>query len=172
MKQVWLIRHAKSSWQDDRQPDFDRPLNARGNRDAPMMQQWLAQQAFPAQWLWTSAAARAQETARFVSAAFELEPSAVAVQNELYLAAPDVLLDTVRSTPAECQCVGIVAHNPGLTQMAREFCAPEPAPNNLPTLGCVLFQSNADDWLDVAPHNTRLICLMTPKQLNHEPPPG
>lgn len=129
------------------------------------MQQWLAQQAAPAQWLLTSAANRAQQTSRFVNAAFGLKPAAVTIEKNLYHASPEVLLDAVRSTPADVQCMGIVAHNPGLTYLISELLAPEQALANLPTFGCALFQCETDDWLEVAAHNARLVSLTSPKQL-------
>jgi len=109
---IWLIRHAKSSWSEAGLKDFDRPLNARGERDGPRMADWLAAQGDPATWLWTSTAARARATARFVRKAFALSDDAVVETDELYEASPEAILDVLRRTPAGVASVAVVAHNP------------------------------------------------------------
>ena len=97
---LWLIRHAKSSWSQRGMSDFDRPLNARGERDGPTMASWLSQQEFPAQWIWTSDARRAQATAEFVREGFSLTADQLEQVHELYLADPETMLDVIRRTPA------------------------------------------------------------------------
>ena len=69
---LWLIRHAKSAWNEPGLRDFDRPLNARGERDGPNMASWLQAQSDPASWVWTSTATRARATASFVQTGFLL----------------------------------------------------------------------------------------------------
>ena len=71
---LWVIRHAKSSWADHGQADLERPLNKRGNADGPRMAHWLATQAEPATWIWSSDAARALATAEFVATIVAKQP--------------------------------------------------------------------------------------------------
>lgn len=165
MKHFWLIRHAKSSWEDSRQTDFERPLNERGRRNGADMRGWLAEHTQAPEWLLVSAAARAQETGVFVSEAFTLSNAQIVVEKNLYHAPPELLLDAVRGTPPDYRNIAVVAHNPGLTYLVNELSSPEQAISNLPTFGCALFQAQTDDWLDVAPHNSRLVDFMTPKLL-------
>jgi len=131
---LWLIRHAKSSWSQRGVSDFDRPLNARGKRDGPTMVNWLSQQDFPAQWIWTSDACRAQATAEFVRAGFSLTADHVEQAHELYLADPETMLDVIRRTPADISSVAVVAHNPGTTYLLN-LLARTPVTDNVPTFG-------------------------------------
>ena len=111
---LWLIRHAKSSWSTSARSDFDRPLNQRGERDGPAMRDWLAGHPHPAEWIWTSDAARAAATAAFVAEAF---PGArLQADHRLYGASPSVLVEVVRTTPPAIATAAIVAHNPGITE--------------------------------------------------------
>lgn len=165
MKHFWLIRHAKSSWAQADQADFDRPLNERGRRNGSAMAAWLGEQTEVADWLVTSAAKRAQQTAAYVGGAFQLGTERIAVEKNLYHASPDLLLDALQSAPADCGTIALVAHNPGLTYLVSDLLAPKPAMANLPTMGCALFRSQAADWFDVAPHNCELQLFMAPKLL-------
>ena len=158
---LWLIRHAKSSWQSAAKSDFERPLNQRGEKDGPAMRDWLAGHPHPAQWIWTSDAARAAATAAFVAEAF---PSATLEgDHRLYGASPAMLIEVLRMTPPAKETVAIVAHNPGITESVNLF-AGTTVINNMPTFGAALLQwpGNADALpLGAA----RLEALMSPKQL-------
>ena len=129
------------------------------------MAAWLGEQTQSANYLITSAAQRAQQTAAFVTDAFQLTPDSITVEQNLYHAPPEVLLDALQTAPASYETIALVAHNPGLTYLVSEILRPNPALANLPTLGCVLFRSEAHDWFDVAPHNCQLQLYMTPKLL-------
>ncbi|MFG0335704.1 MAG: SixA phosphatase family protein, partial [Maioricimonas sp. JB049] len=67
MKTLLLMRHAKSSWADPSKADHDRPLNARGKRDAPRMGQWLLEQNLVPDRIVSSTARRARKTASRVA---------------------------------------------------------------------------------------------------------
>jgi|TARA_B100000315_G_scaffold206686_1_gene201105 phosphohistidine phosphatase len=152
---LWLIRHAKSSWSDLRQADFDRPLNERGMRDGPRMQRWLHEQPNAAQWIWTSDAARALATAKFVHAAW---PWAQLVrEHALYHADPRRILEVVHSTPAGVSRVAVVAHNPGMTWAVNQL-AGERVIGNLPTFGAAHFAIIEDQ-------QPTLEAIMSPKRL-------
>ncbi len=160
---LWLIRHAKSAWGDAGLADFDRPLNARGRRDGPVMAQWLSRQSDPAGWLWTSTAARARATAEFVRQGFALDEARVVALDELYHAGPEQILDVLRRTPPDVASVALVAHNPGLTWLVNAL-GPEPVTDNLPTLGVARFHV-AGPWQALSPRGATLDFLVSPKTL-------
>ncbi len=158
---LWLIRHAKSSWVDRGLSDFDRPLNGRGRRDGPRMQDWLRNQAYGPSWIWTSDAMRALATAEFVRGAF---PGArLVTDHRLYGAWPETILDVVRETPAGIDAVAVVAHNPGMTDCIN-LLAGARAIDNLPTFGIARLQ-----WFggldSLAFGQANLEMLMAPKLL-------
>ena len=164
---LWIVRHAKSSWAQPAQTDFERPLNKRGNADGPRMAHWLAAQTDPAQWIWSSNAARALATADFVAAGFAAaataqEPAIVADQR-LYHPSVDSVTRVLQETPDDQTSVALVAHNPGLTHVINHL-AGDWIIDNLPTFGVARF-SVAGAWISLAPATTSLDWIVTPKTL-------
>jgi len=123
------------------------------------MQRWLAKQPFVPAWIWTSDAARARATAKFVHRAF---PNATLVEDrQLYGATPETILSVVRATPAEVESVAVVAHNPGMTQCVN-LLAGERVLDNLPTFGIARLQWFGDPR-EVAFGQAIVETLMVPK---------
>ncbi|NIP16564.1 MAG: histidine phosphatase family protein [Pseudomonadales bacterium] len=160
---IWIIRHAKSSWAEPGLSDFDRPLNERGRTDGPRMASWLAAQDAPAQWIWTSDAARANATAAFVKQGFSATSPQVVEEHALYHATARGALDVLRGTPEEVTSVALVAHNPGLTDLIN-LLAGDLVTDNLPTFGVARFEV-AGPWHSVGPQHAELEILTAPKTL-------
>ena len=118
---LWVVRHAKSSWAEPRQSDFERPLNPRGKRDGPRMANWLAQQSAPAQWIWSSDAARATATATFVAEGFASASPEIIRDHRLYHSSISELCAVLRETPSTVSSAAVVAHNPTLTQLVNHL---------------------------------------------------
>ena len=91
-KQLLIMRHAKSSWADRSMRDFDRPLNGRGKRAAPRMASWLEENGAVPELIISSAANRAQSTAKLLTENFQ-EEVRVEIVEEFYLASPIVYLE-------------------------------------------------------------------------------
>jgi phosphohistidine phosphatase len=160
---LWIVRHAKSDWNSPGQADHDRPLNARGERDGPVMARWLAQQKQPASWIWSSTAVRARRTAAFVADGFRVATPTLIEEPALYLAAPDAIIDLLHVTPVDVTSAAVVAHNPGLTDLVN-LLAGDALIDNLPTFGVAAFDFDSP-WLTLRPGLAKLVCLMTPKRL-------
>jgi phosphohistidine phosphatase len=160
---LWVIRHAKSSWADAGQTDFQRPLNKRGNSDGPRMAKWLAAQSDPATWIWTSDAARALATTEFVAQGFAAARPRVVADHRLYHASPEAACDLLRETPSDVTHVAVVAHNPGLTWLVN-LLGGERSIDNLPTFGIARFNIDGS-WHELDYRAATLELLMAPKQL-------
>lgn len=160
MKYIRLIRHAKSAEAQAGESDHDRRLAARGERDGPLMQDWLAGQAHPVEWVWASTAERALSTAEYVAAA---TTAPITSEVALYAASPDTIIDVIRSTPPDIESVAVVAHNPGLTYAAN-FLAAEPVTDNLVTFGVALFGFE-NEWATLVPGYCHFMSLHTPKTI-------
>ena len=160
---LWLIRHAKSAWNEPGLADFDRPLNARGERDGPAMAAWLGDQSDPATWIWTSTAARARATAAFVQRGFQVPEQALVGVDDLYHASPEQILDVVRQTPSEVNSVAVVAHNPGMTWLVNGMGS-DAITDNLPTFGVARFDCPGD-WATLRAGTARLDFMISPKTL-------
>ena len=125
------------------------------------MRDWLARHPQPAQWIWTSDAARAAATAAFVAEAF---PGAkLKADHRLYGGSPATLVRVLRETPPAIETVAIVAHNPGITESVN-LLAGTAVIDNMPTFGVALLQW--PDNADALPlGGARLEALMSPRQL-------
>ena len=113
MKRLLILRHAKSSWADSSQEDWQRPLNARGLRDAPRVGEWLRKRAVMPDIIITSDAVRARTTAEAAAKAAGYSRDIV-TDPSLYHAKPDDLLAVLNGVKDEAHTVLIVGHNPGL----------------------------------------------------------
>jgi len=160
---LWLIRHAKSSWSSTAASDFERPLNARGERDGPRMASWLAQQSDPATWIWTSDARRAKSTAEFVRQAFAVSAEHLQEAHELYLAEVETMLDVIRSTPPDVESVAVVAHNPGTTRLLNLLAAAE-VTDNVPTFGVARLDVSGA-WHEIQAGSATLELIASPKTI-------
>ena len=132
-KRVTLLRHAKSSWDQPRLSDFDRPLNSRGERDAPAMGNLLHERNYCPQVIISSDAARAKTTAQIVATKIDYPAEQIRFRNSLYLASPQALLQTFMDEAENYADVMLVAHNPGLTELANQLG--NQRLDNLPTAG-------------------------------------
>ena len=84
MKSITLIRHAKSSWKDPTLPDFDRPLNKRGYRNAPFMGQLLHEKGVAFERVYSSPARRAIDTAKYICSEIDYDLTEIKTDPSLY----------------------------------------------------------------------------------------
>lgn len=139
-----MIRHAKSSWSDSSLADWERPLNQRGQRDAPEMAERLAASEADVELLVTSPAERARQTAQAFADVLRLDDDELAVEGRLYGADEEDWMDVVGSLPRYLESVAMVGHNPGLTEFVNMFL--NEALHNIPTCGIARLQFEIDDW--------------------------
>ncbi|MGH1366702.1 MAG: SixA phosphatase family protein [Calditrichia bacterium] len=162
MKTLYLIRHAKSSWKNEKLSDFDRPLNNRGLRDAPFMGQRLANYRVSPGIILSSPAMRAIETATTIASEVGYPKDAIQRITSLYLASLNTLLETVNEIDDKHESAFIFGHNPGMTMFANFLTTY--AIDNVPTCGvvCVLFE--VDSWKDVAENRGSLSFFDYPRR--------
>jgi len=144
MKILTLVRHAKSSWGDAALTDRERPLNARGERDAPDMGARISEHGIRPSLILTSPAVRARTTATIIANEIGYPIEFLQREDSLYLASLDDLLDVVVAQDNGFNNLMLVGHNPGLTEFAN-FLIPG-LTNNLPTAGVVSVQIDSEDW--------------------------
>ena len=125
------------------------------------MTPWLSSHDKPAEWVWTSTATRAVATAQYVADAFSCP---IVEEESLYLAAPQALMDVIRTTPPEIENVAVVAHNPGLTQLCNLLTS-DSVTDNLVTFGSALFGTDAD-WSHLTYSNNYFISIKSPKTVS------
>ncbi len=160
MKTLILIRHAKSDWSDFSARDFDRELNERGKRDAPVMGQRLAARDIQPDAFVVSTACRAQETARLMTPALGFSIADIQWKDELYLASPSTMKSVIRQTADHVQTLALLAHNPGITELACQLAGTDIS--NMPTCGIITFELPVDRWAEL--NHARLIDFDYPKK--------
>ena len=121
-RQLLILRHAKSAWDTDAASDFDRPLAKRGRKDAPRMGKWLRKSGLTPDYVISSPALRAQQTAIEACKAMGIDRKQIHWEPRLYGAGAATLLAVLGACPAEPATVMIVGHNPGLEMLLQHLC--------------------------------------------------
>ena len=162
MKTLLLARHAKSSWNADVATDFERPLNDRGLRDAPMMAARLVDRAFTLNELVSSTANRALATARtFADGLNHRKP--ITQTGDIYEASSERILETIAALNDERQCVMLVGHNPGMSHTCNLLCSS--ANIAMPTCAIACLELDIEHWHELCPDCATLRWYDYPKKL-------
>lgn len=161
MKTLTLVRHAKSSWKHSDLSDRERPLNKRGEHDAPMMGQRIVAAGIRPSLIISSPAVRAWTTAKIIAKEIGYPREFLQREDSLYLASLDNILDILVAQDSEFNNVMMVGHNPGLTIFAN-YLSPG-ITDNLPTAGVVSLSFEQEDWNLYTVPKTELLCYDTPK---------
>jgi phosphohistidine phosphatase len=157
------VRHAKSSWEHPELTDFDRPLNARGLRDAPRIAQRLAERGVDPQRILSSPANRAASTARTIAARFGLLPQGLIYRERIYDAQVADLMAVIAEVEQSVASLLLVGHNPGLTLLAERLLA---APlGNIPTAGACGLRLDIHFWHQVQSQKGELLFFDYPKKM-------
>jgi phosphohistidine phosphatase len=146
MKILLLIRHAKSSWDDASLSDFDRPLNARGLKDADKMARRLVSQVNSIDAFISSPAKRAKTTAEKFVAAYKTGKDQVVLEQGLYLAPASFFDQFISNTDNRFNTIAIFSHNPGVTDFVNTLTPLKT--DNVPTCGIFAVKANIDSWKD------------------------
>ena len=161
MKQLILMRHAKSDWADPGLPDHDRPLNKRGRRAATALGHWMREAGLRPDQILCSSATRTQETCARL--ALPLEPEH---QYDLYLAEASGMLRALRA--AQGDTVLMIGHNPGIAEFAASLVATPPAHDRFddyPTGATLVAGFDTGNWRDLAPGTGRVQHFVIPREL-------
>lgn len=162
MLSLILLRHGKSAWDDPRIDDFDRALAPRGLRDVPEMGRRLARRDRQPDLIISSPATRAISTARAVARELGYREDQILQDASLYHASPKTMLDCARRAPPTVRTLMIVAHNPGMTELANMFDGVHI--DNMPTSGMLCVEFDADSWAGVASGEARFAWFDYPKK--------
>ncbi len=168
MKRLYLLRHAKSSWDDPALDDFDRPLAPRGKRDCEAMAHALAEAGVAPDLILCSPSRRTRDT---LSRVFPSLPAGTAVEFErpLYLAEGERLLHRLGRIDDKRETVLLIGHNPGLQELGLRLAALGNRSllvrlkAKFPTAALAEIEYAGRHWADISAGQTRLVGLTTPK---------
>ena len=163
MKQLFIIRHAKSDWGDFTLPDFERPLNERGKADAPVMAKRLLSKKIKIDAFISSPARRAKKTCKLFCKEFHIDDNEIIFIEKLYNAQVEIFFETILSLDNKFEQVAIFAHNPGVTDFANRLCKNLHI-DEMPT--CAIFAVEVDiiNWKDFKEAEKRFLFFDYPKQ--------
>jgi phosphohistidine phosphatase len=166
MKTLYLVRHAKSSWDNLDIPDFDRPLNERGRHDSPHMGKLLHQRNVAPGRMISSPAQRALETCKAFADALHFDPHSIVKLEKLYHASLETWFEVLRSLPEHTgggdDVVMIFGHNPGITDFTNSLL--NVSIDNIPTCGIVYATLKIETWKAVAPGSGHMNSFDYPKK--------
>jgi len=161
MKTLFLIRHAKSSWDDTALPDKDRPLANRGRRDAPKMGRRLAKREVKPDLILSSPARRALTTAEIIAKKLNYKRRDIVVDDRLYACAVRDLLNIVHKLGENLERVILFGHNPELTEFAHRLSSEI---THMPTCAVAEFRFNAKSWSNIGKAKLAKVALDYPKK--------
>lgn len=147
MKTLIVVRHAKSSWDHPELSDFARPLNGRGEKDAPRMARRLKEKDFTINTVVSSPAVRALTTCHVFTEVLGFPQEQIQTSKQLYHAGDEIILSVVRGLkdhPVENEVALLFGHNPGLTDFVNNLVDEDI--DNVPTTGIVCCKLNIEKW--------------------------
>lgn len=161
MKTLLLLRHAKSSWQNLGQRDFDRPLNERGKKAAPLMGRFIRKERVQPDLVISSPAERARQTATLVMESAKLKAE-LRYDERIYEASAVRLLEVISQIEDEMGVLLLVGHNPGLEELLHLLTGEA---QHMPTAALARIFLAVEKWSEVRGQSGRLEWLVKPKEL-------
>ncbi len=143
LKLIFVVRHAKSSWQNPGARDIVRPLNERGMRDAPVMAKIFSSQILMPCKMVSSPAVRAYSTAQMFGEAC-LEKPTISINDNLYYGDHEDYLEAIKNTEAHYHTVALFGHNPKIEDFS--YAILNGYHGDIPTCAILKFESYVPDW--------------------------
>jgi len=165
MKTLYLLRHAKSSWDDSDLRDFERPLSDRGIRDIPLIAERLMSRGDKPDTIVCSPAVRAKSTARRMADCVGFPKDDLISNPELYFAGTGMFLKAAKMMDESAGSAMIVGHNPAITEFVNAMLGDgSDEIENIPTCGLVELELPVENWSDVSLASARQIVFDYPKK--------
>jgi len=163
MKTLLIIRHAKSSWADHSQSDFERPLNERGNKDAPKMAARLVSKNIQIDAFISSTALRAKQTCEHFCTVYGVDADQIQWIDALYHASADTIHQVLAQINDKYQTVAVFCHNPGITDFVNDLVEGVFI-DDVPTCGIFAASAEIENWSDFSNAKKRFLFFDFPKQ--------
>ncbi len=162
MKTLYIIRHAKSSW-DGIEEDINRPLNNRGKSNAPMIGHVLLKKGVKPNLIISSPALRAKTTALLIAKEIGYDEDSIAFDESIYESSTQNIINIINSVSDEVKSLAIVGHNPALTDVINVLSGSGRL-DNLPTMGVFAIKFDFNSWKDVNYNSGEVLFFEYPKK--------
>ena len=166
MKTIYIVRHAKSSWENLDLPDEKRPLTEKGIVRTRKVARYLSRQQIPVELIISSHAVRAFETARLLAEGLNYPVSGIRVELDIYLSEADQFPALFLKTPDNITYIMIVGHNPSITDFVNQYISR--SIESLPTSGVVSISFETDTWEKISMVKSRVNFIIIPDKITPE----
>lgn len=160
MKTLYILRHAKSSWEKPDIADFERPLNEAGLNTAPFMGELFYDRQLQPEVILSSPAKRAKQTAVLIkeTAGFKAD---IKYDERIYEASPQVLLQVVADAKGKHESLMLIGHNPGMEGLIRFLTGQR---ESMPTTALAIIELWVNSWDGIVAGSGTLKELIRPKE--------
>ena len=171
MKQLTVLRHAKSSWDDPALEDFNRPLNERGWKAARRIGREMKQRGMRFDVVLASTAARVRETIDGVQEEYNFG-APIQFEQRIYAATEQTLLELVGALPETVRSALVVGHNPGLERLIIQLTDEDKhgfrdrVAGKFPTASLATIELPDERWRDIEKGSGKIVELIFPKELD------
>lgn len=145
MKTVYIIRHAKSSWANFDQTDFERPLNERGHENAVEMAERMLYKKINIDAFISSPALRARQTCEHFCKVFSKDKNEIIFIESLYHAERTTIKSVIAQTDDEYNTIAVFTHNPGISEYVNTLVE-DVYIDNMPTCGVFAVSAEISNW--------------------------
>lgn len=161
MKKIFIVRHAKSDWNNNL-IDFERPLNERGHNDAPIMAEKIKSLGERPQLIISSPAMRAKTTAKYFAEVFGYADECIEYHHEIYDIGQKFTIQMLTKISPKIDSVMVFGHNPDQSHLATYLS--NEIIGNMPTCAVVGVEMQTENWSEIKNAESRLICYEYPKK--------
>ena len=168
MKTLYIMRHAKSSWENFHLDDHERDLLPVGIERTKKIARWLKEKKQIPELIICSSAVRARKTAKIIAKGLGFPLDKISVDPNFYHGDPDEILEKLYTLPNRLSRVMIVGHNMTFNDLANDFLDWEHQIGNLPTSGIVCVKINTGKWEEIASAKSELDFMIFPKMLKNK----
>jgi len=166
-RELFVLRHCKSDWDNNIHQDDLRPLSQRGINNAERLGQWMCEQSFSPELVLCSSAVRARQTLELVNESLQISGDKIQFHEKLYLASLKTLLHFLTEVDTSYKSVLVVGHNPGLDYLVEHISlnkVPLTDSGKLMTTGCLAHFDCPDNWQTLK-HRGNLLSITRPADL-------
>ncbi len=163
MKELILVRHAKSDWGNESLKDIDRHLNERGYEDAYLLSKWYEKNKTLPDLILASAATRALNTALIFARALNFNMANFVLEKDVYESKAATLLSIIKKQADTKKTIMLFGHNPGVTDFFNEL-SKDVYLDNIPTCGIVSLSFETNSWKGISSENSKLNYQQFPKE--------
>ncbi|AYJ80069.1 phosphohistidine phosphatase [Aliarcobacter cryaerophilus ATCC 43158] len=163
MKELILIRHSKSSWDNPFLEDFDRPLNKRGEKNAPFIAKILKQKGLTPDLIISSPSKRTKQTLDFFLKEFDFK-NEIIFEESIYEAPFENLLKVIKNIDDRYKTIFLFGHNPGLNDLVAFLLGS--FEENIPTSGVLKINFDIKKWENIKEKIGILEFFIYPKMFN------